>query len=149
MNPAEALLKRIVEECVEDAGSDDPKIHPPSTNLLSDIHLFLAGGSGFGDSPEELLRKSAQPHWSTPEELLRCKGRIWNFMDKYFENEIQLHEQIALYYVVDGWIAQYSYDDGNTWPVKCWNVSPMFALSELAIKINGMKAKRIENGGYH
>lgn len=31
------------------------------------------------------------------------------------ERDIQLHEQVEIIYVVDGYLARYSYDDGNTY----------------------------------
>ncbi|HEV7298706.1 MAG TPA: hypothetical protein VGN72_05015 [Tepidisphaeraceae bacterium] len=29
--------------------------------------------------------------------------------------DIQLHEDVEISYVVDGWLVKYSPDDGNTW----------------------------------
>lgn len=36
-------------------------------------------------------------------------------LNKAMERDIQLHEEIRLIYVVDGWVVEYSYDDGNTY----------------------------------
>jgi hypothetical protein len=39
---AGALLSRVLDECVTNAGSDDPQFYPPTTGLLSDIVSYLA-----------------------------------------------------------------------------------------------------------
>ena len=50
-------------------------------------------------------------------------------LDAAMMRDIQLHESVTIIYVVDGWKAQYSPDDGNTF-IEFFGVTPMHALKK-------------------
>jgi hypothetical protein len=61
-----------------------------------------------------------------------------DFIDKVLEEEIQLHEQFQLIYVVDGYYAEFSPDDGNTW-YSFKGETPINAIELMCKNITGRK----------
>ncbi len=48
-------------------------------------------------------------------------------LDLAIKRDVQLHEEFRMYYVVNGWICCYSFDDGNT-ETKYFGETPIKAM---------------------
>lgn len=59
--------------------------------------------------------------------------------------DIQLHEQVEIIYVVDGWLCRYSTDDGNTYQ-DFKAPTPLDALEICFSKIRNTRGRRIGDG---
>lgn len=61
-------------------------------------------------------------------------------LDQAMMRDIQLHEQLEIIYVVDGWEARYSTDDGNTWS-EFHAETPIQALEKCFATIRNLRGR--------
>lgn len=74
-----------------------------------------------------------------PANVIKTKARSFDFINETLEKEVQLHENIEMIYVIDGYEFKYI-SNGNKYISK--EETPILALQRLCLKIDGLKAKR-------
>lgn len=55
----------------------------------------------------------------------------WEQVNTAIERDVQLHEDFRVYYIVDGYRAEYSPDDGNTVSASAEASTPLLAIAKL------------------
>lgn len=61
-------------------------------------------------------------------------------LDAAMQRDIQLHESVEITYIIDGWYARYSPDDGNTFRTY-WGATPLEALKKAFERVQNTKGR--------
>lgn len=62
-------------------------------------------------------------------------------LDEAMMRDVQLHEELRLIYVVDGWEVGYSTDDGETYQ-NFWGKTPLEAMKVAFSEVRNIRGRR-------